>query len=338
MIKLFSCIALLAIAFVPAMGHSAEALQPVDPKVQAARQIPIDFLTKINAEVKTRLDKYREEIKRQTDLKNKNTTDELKKRFERPRPKYTKPDLNAPFISEIIPSGGVGPREFFYVLGSNLVTGSGSTEVHVQFAGKNPPIYLQAGATESRLTCIMGSFDGIPGATPALVTVKYGNNQSAPFNYTVVPEKVVQELALSTVQDHLIADSKGTNPVYDATRKGKNIFFLADNWTLGSVHDSWVQNRSNITAQVNGTDEYFLTSKLLNNWKLKDFVWFNPVNKPPGASPGQTSAAIRTIIDSSHSTDSPYIKIDWWNMYANMYQSIYYVRFIIEGPKGVPYH
>lgn len=344
MSKLFVYIALIVIAFVPETGHAVEPMQPVMPQKQVVLQPRLDVVNKMTVERNALITRYNTELQQQVAIRNNNTAIELKNTLTQKRPINLGIDPTAPVISAIVPAGGIGPMQSFSILGANLSASGVSTQVTIQFAGKTPPIYYHGGANDgTRMDYGIGDFEGISGPTPAMVTVKVGNKVSASFPYSVFPGMVVQDMDLSKVQDHLMADSKSTSPlVNDPLGKGIHKFYMINNWTFAAMHDTWDLHTINKPAELTGSDEFFLTLKLLNNWKVKQIVWQDIVNKntltPACTVSTVASSSLKTVLNPNSPTNALYTKVDWWNQLCAGYRGWFYIGYIIEGPKGVPYH
>jgi hypothetical protein len=334
---------MIAIALIPAVIPSAERSPAVVPQRQLLSQPPPAVINKLRAERDAFLVKYNAEIKQQLAVRNNNLAIELRNTIASKRPNFQGIDLTIPVISAIVPAAGIAPGQSFKVLGANLTASGATTVVTVQFAGKTPPLFDQGANSNSQLNYIIKDFEGIAGPTPATVTVKVGDKVSEPFPYTVLPEMVVQTMDLSKIQDHLIPDSRSTSPlVNEPLGRGVHKFYMADNFFFAALHDTWDLHTVNKPADLTGNDEFFLTIKLLNNWKVKQILYSGHANKNTTVASctagAVSSSALKTVLSPNNPTNALYTNVNWWNQLCSMYQAYFLVGYIIEGPKGMPYH
>jgi hypothetical protein len=226
---------------------------------------------------------------------------------------------------------------------ASLTAPGATTVVTVQFAGKTPPLIDQGANSNSQLNYIIKDFEGIAGPTPATVTVKVGDKVSAPFPYTVLPEMVIQSMDLGKVQDHLIPDSRSTSQlVNDPLGKGVHKFYMVDNYWFAALHDTWDLHTINKPADLTGNDDFFLTLKLLNNWKVKQIVYRDYAKKNTNVASctagAVSSSTLKTVLAPNNPTNALNTSVSWWNQLCTMYEAYFIVGYIIEGPKGMPYH
>lgn len=238
-------------------------------------------------------------------------------------------DTTLPSIDTVVTAaGGADPRSLIVILGSKLyVPASGpGEEVHVVIAGKDLLANnLSSTAKVDRLEAIMPEFEGIAGPTPAqvYVTTRYG--KSAPRAITVKPELVQLHLDLAALKSALIADSHGTKLTYDETGKAADYFNVHDATTIEGSHTAPPGS-----APASGTDYYFSSYQLKNNWVVRQLVWYNPVDY---GAPGQSSA--NPTIQSGASALAT--KIEWWRNESSANRAFFYFGYLIEGPRGVAY-
>jgi|WetSurMetagenome_2_1015567.scaffolds.fasta_scaffold149880_1 hypothetical protein len=347
MVKIFARIVMtciITIALFPTIISAADRPQTVTPQRQLrSQQPPPEVLNKLRADRDALIAKYNADLKQQIAGRNKNLAIELKNTIASKKPGLQGIDPAMPVISAIVPATGIAPGQAFKVLGNNLSAPSAPTVVTVQFAGIAPSLTDQGANSSSQLNYIMGRFEGIAMPTQATVTVKVGSNVSAPFTCTVLPEMVVQSMDLSKIQDHLISDSKSTSPlVNDPLGKGVHKFYMVDNYWFAALHDTWDLHTINKPADLTGNDDSFLTLKLLNNWKVKQIVYRDYAKKNTnvaGCTAGAVSSStLKTVLAPNNPTNALNTSVSWWNQLCTMYEAYFIVGYIIEGPKGMPYH
>jgi hypothetical protein len=334
---------MIAIALIPAVIPADERSPAIAQQRQLQSQPPPEVINKLRAERDALLAKYNAEIKQQLANRNNNLAIELKNTIASKRLNFRELELTIPVISAIVPAAGIAPGQGFKVLGANLTASGSPTVVTVQFAGKTPPLFDQGANSNSQLNYIIKDFEGIAGPTPATVTVKVGDKVSEPFPYTVLPEMVVQNMDLSKVQDHLVPDSRSTSPlVNDPLGRGVHKFYMADNFFFAALHDTWDLHTINKPAELTGNDDFFLTLKLLNNWKVKQILYTDNANKNTnvaGCTAGAVSSSkLTTALVPNNPTNALHTGVSWWNQLCSMYRAYFIVGYIIEGPKGMPYH
>jgi hypothetical protein len=242
------------------------------------------------------------------------------------------PNPKAPFVSEVYSGGrAVTPMSTVILFGGNLKGADATNEIHILFGGRDLVAKALVGSlcTADRCEVVIPDYEGITGPTPATLTVKQGGMTSAPASLTLSPELVQVQADLSLMKAALLKDFKGTPLVYD-DKSSSDYFYFVDNVTLYGVHA-----RPWGTATVMGTDEYFLTTKLKNNWVLKDVMFADVSSLAPDANPGQSGTALN---DLHRNTSSPWIQVGWHPQPATVNQGYYVVRFLFEGPKGTTYY
>ena len=283
----------------------------------------------LDAAVKLRLDRSVADTLRARDVAALTLRSDALKRVNPPR---TQPaHASAPAITEVYAPNGAAPWGLVILFGSNLKAADGSTEIHVLLGQQDllgKPLSGDA-CTLERCEVTMPDFSGITGPTPASIVVKQGGMTSQPASVMLKPELVQQSLDLVLLKSALLADFKGTPLVYDEAI-GPDMFRLLDRNTIQAMH-----RRPYGSPDASGSDEYFLTTQLKNNWVIKDIAFYDAVSLGPGANPGQSSAGYSGV---KWGTASPYIQVSWFNMTATYNQSIYYVRYVVEGPKGTSYN
>ena len=247
-----------------------------------------------------------------------------------PRPPHVSP--NAPFITDVYAPSGAAPLGLVILFGANLEASDGSNEVHVVLGQQDlraQPLPGNA-CTRQRCEVTMPDFAGITGLTPGTIIVKQGGMSSPTANLMLRPELVAQTLDLAQLKPALLQDFRGEDLVYSETLTGSDVFRLLDANTLQGLH-----RRPYGSRDASGTDGFFLATQLKNNWTLKDIVFFDGVSHGPDANPAQPSASYS---GAKLGTSGLYAEVSWFNMTPMFNQSAYYLRYIIEGPKGTAFY
>jgi hypothetical protein len=246
------------------------------------------------------------------------------------RPPHVSP--NAPVISDVYATSGAAPLGLVILFGANLKAADGSNEIHVMLGQQDLRAQPLSGnaCTRDRCEVTMPDFDGITGLTPATIVFKQGGMSSEPANLMLRPELVAQALDLAQLKPALLQDFRGEGLVYSETLTGPDVFRLLDGNTIQGVH-----RRPYGARDASGEDEFFLATQLKNNWVLKDVVFFDAASRGPDANPGQWTAGYSNV---KWGTAWLYIDVAWFNMTSTYNQSAYYIRYVIEGPKGTAYY
>ena len=245
---------------------------------------------------------------------------------------------NQPVVSEVYYPDpiGVKPNGQFVLWGSNLQTNTGIAEVTVVIGSKTLTCKpMPSLCSADRLQLVMPDFSGISEPVNVTLTVNNDGLKSDPVSVKVTPEIVSTSLDFSLFMNQLSHDNQHSSPILKAnnTNEGKHIFLIDGN-TILSVYHSCKLNNENAATEYTGTDEWFSTTQLKNNWVVKQVVFYDMVNKCGTVATGQTSANLSTYHPNSPSLHT---RISWYNNINMCFQSMYMVTYIIEGPKGTNY-
>jgi len=248
-------------------------------------------------------------------------------------------NMNKPVITEIYCPNpkGVKPRGEFLIIGYNLLSESGRADVSIKLGQSvlacNP---LYGNSTKERIWVTMPDFSGISGATTVPLTVKSNGVASDPFSITLLPELVTQELDFSRLTSQLQSDSRFTTPMFLATDitqlSGKHGYILPFPTMLAIYH--FCPNATRATV-YRGTDEFFLTTQIKNNWIVKSAVYSDSRSVCGTVADNQTSTSFSGL---KWNTPYLYMNIGWYNDIDLCFMSSCIITYIIEGPKGTTWY
>jgi hypothetical protein len=251
--------------------------------------------------------------------------------------KITPIDPKQPIITEVYCPNpkGIQPLGEFLIIGSNLLPKESTpypTKVILKFGQTLIDcVTLPGMSTSERLWVYSKDFSGIITSTPATVTVTNNNLTSAPAGVTLFPEIVTQTLDLTNFLNQLKTDMRSSLPmtyVNNVAEGGSHIFTILYKNVLWVMHNC--PNTSNRTTEYRGNEEFFLTTQLKNNWKVKKYVYKDNRSVCGTLPENQQSSTFGDSVGL-------HIKLFWFNYMDLCFQSSYTVSYIVEGPKGTNY-
>lgn len=165
------------------------------------------------------------------------------------------------------------------------------------------------------------------GDTQILVEIPDFSGIASPFNGQIYVKSVGQSSDLKAFRFIPATEYKTLDiNEYDTNKVAKFIQGDGDDNVGFGPEIKGVHFGSGFTGHKN-EDEYFMNVRLQNNWVV-DYIEFRDSHDPGEADSG--------IWESHEGTDSPYVKVHWWD--TPMYDWLdYYLTVHVRGPRGTSY-